>query len=76
MTPRNEFCVSGAETWLKSCVLKPSFEDSPYCPTVFEFEGGKLRFREKSFNLNPQLARGHNLPKKGKLYFLMTTWDF
>ena len=29
VTPRNEFCVSGAETWLKSCVLKPFIENSP-----------------------------------------------
>ena len=69
VTPRNEFCVSGAETWPKSCVLKPSFESSPHLMTVFEFEGGKLRFREKSCNLNPQLARGHNLPKKGSSIF-------
>ena len=29
VTPRNEFCVSGAETWLKSCVLKHFIETYP-----------------------------------------------
>ena len=36
VTPRNEFCVSGAETWLKSCVLKPSFEHTSHLMAVFE----------------------------------------
>ena len=29
VTPHNEFCLSGAETWLKSCVLTPTFENNP-----------------------------------------------
>ena len=37
VTPRNEFCVSGAETWLKSCVLQSSFEINPHLIAVFEF---------------------------------------
>ena len=36
VTPRNEFCVSGAETWLKSCILKPTFENNPHLMAVFE----------------------------------------
>ena len=36
VTPHNEFCVSGAETWLKSCILKPTFDNNPRFVAVFE----------------------------------------
>ena len=75
VTPRNEFCVSGAETWPKSCVLKPFIENNPYHMAVCESFEVKLRFHEEPSNLNPQLAKGAHSAQKGGFHFLVTTWD-